>query len=418
MRPVVQIAVGDELLCGRTVDTNSPWLQRRLLRLGLAVGRVSVVPDSADAIAAALDAAPPQALVVVTGGLGPTPDDLTVAAVAGWAGRSLVEDPETLERLRRRARQSGRTFGPHLARQARLPEGFSALANPLGTAPAVVGEAAGRLVVLLPGVPAEVRGLWPAVAAWLRERGSVAQEASVLRLRTVGLSEPELGRRTEPLRAAHPGPAWSWWLSRWGVDLQVVLPPEGTGAGDELAARLREACGPHLYAVDGEDLPEVVLAALRRRGWTLAAAESCTGGLVAAAVTDVPGASDVFRGGVVAYANAVKEGLLGVPAALLAREGAVSRGVAEAMAAGARRACGADVAVAVTGIAGPGGGSPEKPVGTTWFAVASPQGTWSLRRRFPAGRERNRQLAAATALAGVWRHAATGDAPWPGWPEE
>lgn len=405
------VSVGDELLNGRTVDTNAGDTQRRLLARGVPVTGVAVVPDRPDAIAAALDATPAGSLVVLTGGLGPTPDDLTVAALAAWAGLALEEDAEAAAALRARAAARGLDYGPHLAKQALRPVGFRALINPAGTAPALVGEAGGRLCVLLPGPPPEIAALWPGVEAELAARGILADAHACVLRRTCALSEPEVSRRTESLRKRWPDALWSWWLTRWGVDVQAAaagpdaLPPE-------LGPALDAALGDGVYADRLEGLNDVVVAALRDRGATLAVAESCTGGLLGAAITDVPGASEVFLGGVLSYADAAKRALLDVPADLLATHGAVSGPVAEAMAAGARRRLGADFALAATGIAGPGGGTDAKPVGTTWLALAGPDGVWSGRRRFRSFRERNRQLAVSHALDALRRHLREGRDPW------
>lgn len=405
------VSIGDELLCGRTVDTNASATQRRLLAHGVAVTGVHVVPDRAADIASALDAAPRGSLVVLTGGLGPTPDDLSVAAVADWAELPLEADAGVEAALRAWALARGVPFRANLADQALRPAGFRALVNPAGTAPALVGEARGRTCVLLPGPPAEVAALWPAVEAELVARGLLAAAHDRQLRRTCGLPEPEVARRTTPLRDRWPDALWSWWLTRWGVDVQVAA----VGAGAlpaELGPALDAALGTHVYADSLTDLNAVAVAALRESGRTLATAESCTGGLIGAAVTDVPGASAVYLGGVQSYADAAKRDLLGVPPALLAAHGAVSGPVAAAMAAGARDRLGADYALAVTGIAGPDGGSEEKPVGTTWIALAAPDAVWTGCHRFRSFRERNRELAVSHALDALRRHLGGGGDPW------
>ncbi len=406
------IAVGDELLNGRTLDANSHEIQQRLSRRGVAVGGVAVVPDRAAAVAAALDATPAGCLVVLTGGLGPTPDDLTAEAVAAWAEVPLREDGAIADILRARCEARGRPYGPNMVKQGLLPRGLAALPNPEGSAPAMVGDLRGRTLVLLPGVPSEMRVLWPLVEAWLDDGGRLGPARPVLLRRTVRLSEPVLDRLTAPLLREFPGCAWSWWLTRWGVDVQALAPAGRDAMPDGLAAQLDEALGDRVWAREFVDLPAVVLSALRGAGATVATAESCTGGLLGAALTDVPGASDAYRGGIVAYADDIKRNLLDVPAALLRDHGAVSGECAVAMAAGCRARCGADAALSVTGVAGPGGGSAAKPVGTVWIGLASAAGTFAGRARFLAHRARNRELAVAVALDALRRHLADGGDPF------
>lgn len=406
------IAVGDELLNGRTLDANSHEIQQRLSRRGVVVGGVAVVPDRAAAIATALDATLAGCLVVLTGGLGPTQDDLTAEAVAAWAKVPLREEEAIAAILRARCEARGRPYGPNMVKQGMLPSGLAALPNPEGSAPAMVGDLCDRTLVLLPGVPSEMRVLWPLVEAWLDESGRLGPARPVLLRRTTRLSEPVLDRLTAPLLQEFPGCAWSWWLTRWGVDVQALAPAGVDAMPDGLAARLDETLGDRVWAREFVDLPAVVLSALRGAGLTVAAAESCTGGLLGAALTDVPGASDAYRGGIVAYADDVKRDLLDVPAALLRDHGAVSGECARAMAAGCRTRCRADTALSVTGVAGPGGGSAAKPVGTVWIGLASAQGTFAGRARFLAHRARNRELAVAAALDALRRHLADGGDPF------
>ena len=405
------MSVGDELLCGRTVDTNAHETQKRLLSRGVPVDGVAVVLDTAAAIAGALDATPDGSLVIVTGGLGPTPDDLTVDALVSWAGLDLVNDDRIEAHLRALAAGRGFPYGPHMDKQARVPSGFTAIVNPAGTAPGLVGEARGRILVLLPGVPSEIAALWPGVAGELETRGVFGEPvASVLR-RTTGLSEPALADLTEPLGVRWPELTWSWWLTRWGVDVQATAPAGGR-LPPELAIDLDAVLGESVYADRLVELNQVVQDLLVARQRTVSVAESCTGGLLGAALTDLPGSSRTFRGGVLAYADAVKAQALGVSAVVLAECGAVSGETALAMAAGARRVVDADYALSVTGIAGPGGGSGSKPVGTTWIALDGPDGSWAFRYRFRSHRARNRRLAVGHALDALRRHLQHDGDPW------
>lgn len=407
------ISVGDELLCGRTVDTNAHDTQKRLLSRGVPVDGVNVVLDTSAAIAAALDATPEGSLVIITGGLGPTPDDLTVDAFADWSGLGLKRSPSVTMHLKTLAADRGFPYGPHMDKQTRVPDDFTAVINPAGTAPGLVGEARGRVLVLLPGVPSEVEALWPGIEADLEARSVFGPPVFSLLRRTSGLSEPALTGLTEPVRALWPDLTWSWWLTRWGVDVQASAAP-GATIPEGLAQALDEVLGTRVYAEQFVELNQVVQDLLKARGSTIAVAESCTGGLLGAALTDLPGSSAVFCGGVLAYQNEIKERLLGVPGATLAVQGAVSSETAEAMAEGARRLIGADYALAVTGIAGPDGGTDTKPVGTTWLALAGPEGVWSHCERFRSHRARNRRLTVARALDALRRHLQTDRDPWTG----
>jgi len=389
------LSVGDELLNGRTVDTNANYLQRRLLARGMRVASVQTLPDRTDAIAEALDTAPDGALVLVTGGLGPTRDDLTAEAVAAWAGTPLREDAAVAEHLRARCERRGWAYAENMIKQGLLPGGLDALVNPMGTAPAMVGDLRGRTLVLLPGVPQEVRALWTLVEAWLSERGRLGDPVPGILMRTVRCSEPGLAKATEDLRARHPGLDWSWWLTRWGVDVQAASPAAGVGLPGGLAGDLALVLGDYVYAQDLRGLHEVVQAELIARGRTVAVAESCTGGLLGAALTETAGSSACFLGGAPAH-------------------GAVSPEVAREMAAGCRDRFGADHALSITGIAGPDGGTPEKPVGTVCFGLASATGAYAGRSLFGPHRYRNRELAVAFALDALRRHLRDGADPFAG----
>ncbi len=400
-----QIAVGDELLIGRTADTNSGMVQRALAARGVEVRRVTVVRDDQAAIVAALAEVPAGGLVFLSGGLGSTPDDLTREAVAAWAGVPLVEDAAIAADLRRRARERAVMFGEQLARQALVPAGMRALPNPAGSAPGLVGRLAGREVVVLPGVPGELRALLPGVTAWLAAAGLLPGERPSVLLRTAQVAELDVVELCRPVLAAHPDLRWSWWLARWGVDVGVVLPPgrDDVEVLEAVGRRLRERLGLAVFTDRPRELNEVVQERMLAAGGSLGVAESCTGGLLGARLTDLPGASAFFRGGAVAYANEIKRELLGVPGKLLAEHGAVSRPVAEAMAAGCRARLNCDWALAVTGIAGPDGGTAEKPVGTVWIAVAGPAATHARRYHFPGNRARVRMLAVSAALDSLRR---------------
>ncbi len=392
------IAVGDELLEGRTSDTNSTRVQRAFGQHAVAVRDVQVVPDAQAAIVAALDRTSPDAVVMLSGGLGSTADDLTREAVAAWAGVPLETDATTADALIARLAARGITAYPDTLKQAQVPRGLTPLGNPVGSAPGLIGRLRDRWVALLPGVPAELDGLLPLVRAHLHAHG-VLPAARVMRLwRVAQVAELALARECEPVRSAHPGLTWSWWIGPWGVDVRVAAAPGQEIALAAAVTALAPILGDRVFAEDAVSLPRVVLDRLVARGATVAVAESCTGGLLGGALTEEPGSSHAFRGGLITYADSAKQDLLGVPAAMLATHGAVSREVAGAMAVGARARLGTDYALAITGIAGPEGGSADKPVGTTWIALATPADVLVGRYRFPATRERNRGLAVAAAL--------------------
>jgi len=411
------LSVGTELLLGFTVDTNAAVASRALAEVGIGVPWRTTVGDEPhtvrDAVAAALDRT---GIVIVSGGLGPTRDDITRDAVAALFGRRLVRDAALLAVLEERFQRMGRGPMPESnRRQADVPEGAEVLPNRWGTAPGLwLQDERGRLAVLLPGVPAELRGLLeheviPRLVKRREQaagRGGEARMATVIRsrvLRTTGISESALADRVGDIsRQMRPGVTLAWLPSPEGTDLRLTawhLAPEVADAElAKAAATLRPRLGPHCYGEGDADLAAVLLGELERRGATLAVAESCTGGMLGQRLTAVPGSSKVFLGGVVAYANDVKLGQLGVSGDALAAHGAVSEPVAREMAAGAARSLGADAAVAVTGIAGPDGGTAEKPVGTVWIAALWQGGYRTAHFVFPGEREVVRRRAAQAAL--------------------
>lgn len=426
----VVVTVGEELLSGATVDGNAAWLGRELAALGVPVDlRVTVGDrdvDIAEAVRGALSRAE---VVIVTGGLGPTADDRTRPAVAAALEVDLVEDPLLLERLRDRLRSSGREAPTEgLRALASRPATGRALPNPRGVAPGLVfpagTPASPRRVVLLPGVPREMRALFPAVAAELRATFGAAFRPRVSRLlHTTGMPESELAPRVErALAEAGADVEVAFLPDLTGVDLRLTVAaesdgPEARARADARLAAAERALGPVLHGLRFEaasgDLVESVARELEARSWWLATAESCTGGLLAQRWTARPGASRTFRGGVVAYADEVKEGWLGVPESVLESDGAVSEAVAWAMARGVCEALEADCGVGITGVAGPEGGTPDKPVGTVWIGVSVPgpggRRTAAFRARFPGDRESVRVRAAQAALQHLLRLIVDGD---------
>jgi nicotinamide-nucleotide amidase len=395
-RAAAFVAVGSELLRAGKPETNSVRIAELLRPCGFRLVEKRCVEDDAAAIAAALlELSLRAALVVVSGGLGPTADDVTREGAAEALARPLVQRPELVEALAERYRSTGREMPEIAARMADVLEGAEVLRNPRGTAPGQLLTAGDTTFVLLPGVPWELEEIF-ARHLLPRWRGAAGVEIRTLRL--AGVYESAVEQRVSPLYERFGRDAVTILAGRGLVDLVLIADGEGaTQRLAEMTGAFRAVVGPDVYGTDDETLAGVVLEALRRRGFRLAVAESCTGGKIGERITAVPGSSEAFVGGVVAYSDALKRERLGVPAALLAAHGAVSREVAEAMARGAL-ALGADCAVAVTGVAGPGGGSDSKPVGTVHLAAATPGGLSHARHRFPGHRELVREFAATFAL--------------------
>jgi len=386
------LAVGSELLRTSRLDTNSLLVARKLLARGVELVEKRCVPDDAAAIARAVEELLGRGeLVLVSGGLGPTADDVTREGVAQALGRKLVRDQGLLAALAERYRRLGRPMPAIAARMAELVEGCQVLPNPRGTAPGMWLDVGAKAVVLLPGVPEELETILE-LHVLPRVQG---RELVVRTLKVGGRFESEVEQRVQHLYHRFGREKVTILAGRGVVDL--VLLAEGPGELAAMEEAFAAVLGEDLFGRDETSLPEAVLAACRNRGFLLATAESCTGGLVGALLTQVPGASEVYVGGVVAYANPLKTRLLGVSEALLAQVGAVSREVAEAMALGACR-LGAQCGLGITGIAGPGGGSAEKPVGTVHMAVATPTRLVHRMVRFGGSRNTVRELAANFAL--------------------
>jgi nicotinamide-nucleotide amidase len=400
------VASGSELVRGDRHDRNGPYLASSLLRLGFAPARITVVGDDPIELETALREGLTHDLLVISGGLGPTHDDRTVELLARAAGVGLhVEEPlrvEIEERSRAIAARLKRPYGDFvegIVKQATLPDG-AMWVGIVGTAPAVVLETAGAVAVALPGPPRELEQLWPRVLETepLRRLGARLQPPARRALRFFGVSESALARSLAAAGGDGDGVEVTICARDFELHVDLFVHGDHEERADEIERQLVADAGRFLFSREEVATAELVLRLLRERGLTLATAESCTGGLVGARVTDVPGSSDVYVGGVVAYSNEIKERALGVPAKTLAEHGAVSAETALAMARGARAAFGADVAVAVTGVAGPGGGTDEKPVGLVHVAAAGPAGEREARLDFPGDRQTIRGRAVTAAL--------------------
>jgi nicotinamide-nucleotide amidase len=371
------VTIGDELLLGFTIDTNAAHLARSLASIGVHIERRTTVGDEAVQIARAVrEALDRTGAVITTGGLGPTSDDLTKPSIAEIFGRKMTLDDEHLAWMEDRWRRRFNKPLPATNRnQATIPEGATKLANNHGSAPGIwLEDAHGRWVAMLPGVPREMRGmLADTLLPRLRSRIKTGTVVRSLTLRTTGVAESLLADQIESMEGGPLGVTLAYLPSIAGVDLRLtvrnVLEDEADRKLQGAAARLRDRVGASIYGEGDEDLAAVVLELCRARGLRIGVAESCTGGLLGARLTAIPGSSDVVHGGVIAYANDMKTGLLGVDDSLIERHGAVSEEVVRAMAAGARVAAKAEVGLAITGVAGPGGGTEAKPVGTVWIAV-------------------------------------------------
>jgi nicotinamide-nucleotide amidase len=400
------VATGSELVRGDRRDLNGPFLARELVSLGVEPAEIIIVGDSPLELEAALRAGLGADLCIVSGGLGPTHDDRTVETLARVAERKLVLDSDLDREIgavsRRLAERLGRPYADFAAgvrKQATLPAGARSLGL-AGTAPGFVIQSANTVFVVLPGPPPELRRLWAAAVENDAVRGVLVRGRPPERrtLRFYGVSESAVARALEEAGGEGDGVEATVCARDFEIHVDLVVGETGGARADGIATALRERVGEFLFTEDERTVAEIVLELCRRRGLTLATAESCTGGLVAARLTAVPGSSDVFRGSVVAYADDVKTMELGVAPEVLAAHGAVSAETAAAMAAGVRKQLGTDLGVSDTGVAGPDGGTPEKPVGLVYLHAAGPDGELAADFSVPADRETVRARAAVAAL--------------------
>jgi nicotinamide-nucleotide amidase len=398
------LAIGSELLGPLRAETNSLWLTGRLLDAGIEVAARATLADELALLESAFREALSRAdVVIATGGLGPTADDLTREAAAGATGRPLRREAAILQALRARFARYGRTMSATNEKQADVIEGAEALPNARGTAPGQALDIGGRLLVLLPGPPGEMKPMFDEqVLPRLRARAGATRVVRRRVLRIAAMPESEVDELAAPVYSRFENPRTTILGAAGQVELHLVAHGDGAQGAERriesLAEALRAVLPGRIYSEDGRDLPHVVMALLRERGLSLAAAESCTGGLFSARLTDVPGASATLERAFVTYANRAKVEELGIDPATIEWHGAVSEEVAAAMAEGARRAASADVGVGITGIAGPDGGSEEKPVGLVFVATSGAVGTRVRRSLFPGGRERVRFQATQVAL--------------------
>ncbi len=411
------VTIGDELLLGFTIDTNGAHLARELAQRGIAVVRRASCGDSAESIAEAVkDALNRTGAVITTGGLGPTSDDLTKDSIAAIFGREMFLDESIVEGLKQLWKSRGWPGELPKAnlQQATIPDGATILTNRHGSAPGIwLEDERGRWVAMLPGVPREMRGMLADELLPILEKraaGTIDAERKTIgsrTLRTTGMGESMIADKLGAL-AKNPKGVSLAYLPAWeGTDLRLTsrdrTAAEAAVAIEQAADALRAVLGPIIYGEGKDDLAAAVLALLRAHKMTVAVAESCTGGLLGARITEIPGSSDVMLGGIIAYANDVKEQQLGVLKATMVEHGAVSEQTVREMATGVRKRFGANIGIAISGVAGPGGGSPEKPVGTVCFGLDVNGEVTSVRSSMVGDRTEIRQRAAQAALNAIRR---------------
>jgi nicotinamide-nucleotide amidase len=402
------IAVGSELLTPLYLDTNSLFLTERLNSLGIEVRFKTVVGDRADDLARVLKQALSRSpLVILTGGLGPTEDDLTRRVVSEVLGRGLREVPEIRRQIQERLARLGRPMAETNLRQAMIPEGAAWLENKHGTAPGIWIEHDRNLLVLLPGPPGELEAMFDAACVPRLAQAPPGQRIKTRVYKVVGLPESEVDKRAAAVYKAYENPTTTILAKPGAIEIHLRARATSDEEADALLAELGDqielALGEYVFSTHGEPLEEVVGMYLVMRQKTLAVAESCSGGLLAERLTRYSGSSNFFLGGAICYSNVLKTKLAGVPTNLIEKHGAVSQPVAQAMAEGIRARTGASIGVGITGIAGPTGGSREKPVGLVFIALADERGTQVREFRFPGNRERVRLWATQMALEMIRR---------------
>ena len=397
------IAVGSELLTPYRLDTNSLYLTEKLNALGIEVRFKTVVGDDRERLARVLRAALDRSsLIILTGGLGPTEDDVNREVVAEALARPLREVAAVRKSLEDRFARLGRAMSPNNARQALVPEGAEWLENKKGTAPGLWIEEDGVHILLLPGPPHELEAMFESACLPRLARLSTGERLSSRVYKVVGLPESEVDQRIAPIYKAYVNPTTTILAVAGAIEIHLraraANEDEAQALLTELGDKIELALGDHVFSTRGESLEQIVAMYLNMKQKSVAVAESCTGGLLSERLTRVPGSSGYFLGGVVCYSNDLKTKLAGVPPALLEAHGAVSKPVAQALAEGIRNRSGANIGIGITGVAGPSGGTPEKPVGLVYISLADERGTQVREFRFPGDRERIRHWATQAAL--------------------
>ena len=397
------ITIGEEIISGHTLDTNSAYIANKLSEIGIAVRyRVSVGDRVEDIEEAILTAWNRSAVTIATGGLGPTTDDITKKATCNAFERKLIFHDDLLKLLEDRFRSLHRKLPAIAQNQALQPQGAELLDNPIGSAPGILFQEDERCFISLPGVPSEMEAIVNQSVLPLLLKRQGRKHIEIRRIRTTGITESELAQAIADLEPIRENMWLAYLPGHQGTDLRVVCrsanETEAKAEVDKLSEAIVGRIGEFIYTIGDQTISEVVGSLLKNGGKTIATAESCTGGLIAKYLTDVPGSSEYYRGSVVAYANEIKQSLLKVPPELLEQHGAVSAQVAEAMATGVRRVIGADFGLSSTGIAGPDGGTPEKPVGLVYIGCAQASGVVSKKVNLFGTRQRVRERSATMAL--------------------
>jgi len=403
------IAVGSELLNPDRVDTNSLFLTAQLNRLGIEVTRKTVVGDDLAPLRNAFDDSTKRVeLVIASGGLGPTEDDRTRDAVADLLGRKLSRDPAVMRMIEARFRKIGRVMSEVNTRQAMVPEGATVLENDRGTAPGLWLESSGRIIILLPGPPHELKAMFNAQVQPRLSRLATGVRLVARELRVAGMGESDVDQRIAPIYTRHDDVQTTILAAPGEIQIHLRIWSKDIPAAERQLQGIQEsivlALGEAVFTTAGESMEEVVARELTMRQATIATAESCTGGLLAERLTRISGSSAYFLGGVVSYSNTLKSAWVDVPAEIIESRGAVSSEVAVALADGIRRRTGATLGVGITGVAGPTGGTPEKPVGTVHVAIADASGSKERGVHYPGERDRIRWQASQTALDLVRRY--------------
>jgi len=404
-RTAAILSIGDELALGQKLDTNSKWLAERLTDAGITVAVKMTLPDDLDAIASRFaELAKSHDLVISTGGLGPTADDLTRHALAKAMGEEVVEDEAAMREILAWYKGTGRVMPEANRVQALRPASAVCLSNEKGTAPGLRAELSGADVFCMPGPPREMHPMYDRFVAPIL---SVDRVVMTRVLQTVGMGESAIADLLAPLMDRSRNPLVGTTASSSIVSVRIRYEGQVRAEGETQIAQterlVREKVGQIVFAEGESSLAEVVLEMLRQRKQTVSTVESCTGGLIGEMLTEIPGSSDAYLGGWVTYTNAMKTSQVGVHPDVFQKHGAVSEECCRAMAEGGRERSGSDFAISVTGVAGPGGGSAEKPVGTVWIGLATPTGTHAERFLFKGDREIVRQRSATAALAMLWK---------------
>lgn len=397
------IAVGSELLTPHRYDSNSLYLTGKLNSLGIDVQLKTVVGDDTERLGSVFRVALERSdLVILMGGLGPTEDDINRQVVADVLGRPLHEVPEVIERIAARYARTGRQMPPNNVRQALVPEGAEWLPNKKGTAPGIWIEQDGKVIILLPGPPHELEAMFSEQCLPRLKKHVSGSQIRTRVIKVAGLPESEVDNRIAPIYKPYKNPTTTILSTGGAIEVHLTArtptPEQADALLDELTDKIEPVLGEHIFSTRGETLEEVVGMYMVMKQKTLATAESCTGGLLGERITRVPGSSEYYVGGAVCYSNELKTRFAGVSPRLLETYGAVSNPVARALAEGIRQKTKASIGIGITGVAGPGGGTEEKPVGMVFIALADERGTEVREFRFPGDRERVRLLSSQFAL--------------------